>query len=283
MKETLKGALFIIAAMLIFGFMGIFVRFLNLPSQTILFFSFLFSGIILFVIFFFKDKSIIFIEGSWKFLFLLVIVNLFNNFFYFQAFINTTISNAVLTHYTAPIFVALLAPFFLKEKIEKITIYSLLVAIIGMLFIAYSDLSLGLSELKGIAYGTASGLMYGLVIITTKHLSNRLSPFSITMYQSFFIALLLSPFVFHTDNNLTSSKIALLLLFAVLFGITATLFIIAGIKRIKSQHVGILAYVEPIAASFYAFILLSEIPGSSTIIGGAFILFSGYLILRRKK
>ena len=79
MKETLKGALFVIAAMLIFGFMGVFVRFLGLPSFVIVFFMFLFSAIILFLFFLFKDKSIIFLKKYKWLILLLGAFNLLNN------------------------------------------------------------------------------------------------------------------------------------------------------------------------------------------------------------
>ena len=105
------------------------------------------------------------------FILLYGIINLLNNFFFFQAFLNTSISNAVLTHYTAPIFVALLAPYLLKERLEKITIIALIIAIIGLGIISYQNLSLQSKDFIGIVFGTASGLMFALVIISIKYLS----------------------------------------------------------------------------------------------------------------
>ncbi|GAI06661.1 unnamed protein product, partial [marine sediment metagenome] len=42
------------------------------------------------------------------------------------------IANAVLLNYTAPIFVALLAPLFLKEKLEKSTLLALAISVAGI-------------------------------------------------------------------------------------------------------------------------------------------------------
>jgi len=50
-KEGVKGFIFIIGAMAVSGFYGIFVRFLNLSSQLILFFNALFVALILFFVF----------------------------------------------------------------------------------------------------------------------------------------------------------------------------------------------------------------------------------------
>ena len=226
--EIKKGALFIIVAMLIFGFMGIFVRFLNLPSFVIVFFNFLFAGLILFFGFLI-DK---------KYLWLLVLFGLFNvanNFFYFQAFIKTTISNAVFTHYTAPIFVALLAPLLIKEKLERITILGLFLSVIGLVFITNINFSFRSEDFSGIMFGLASGVMYALGIISVKYLSKYMNVTSINVYQSFAGSLILMPFVINTNLNLNFNLFLLLLVFAVLFGIIATLLHFAGIKRVKSQ------------------------------------------------
>ncbi|TAL22864.1 MAG: EamA/RhaT family transporter, partial [Nitrospirae bacterium] len=51
-----------------------------------------------------------------KYPMLLGVVGLLNTFTYYYAFKYTSIANAVLTHYTAPVIVAFLAPLFLKEK-----------------------------------------------------------------------------------------------------------------------------------------------------------------------
>lgn len=283
MKESQKGAFLVILSMLIFGFYGIFVRVLNLPSFVILFYNFLFAGIVLFIIFFVKDKSVIRVKKYLWWLFLLGFLNTLNNFFYFQAFVLTTISNAVLTHYTAPIFVAILAPFLLGEKLDKITVIALLLSVLGVVIVSYSGFSFYAKDFLGILYGTASGLLYGLVIITVKYLSRHLSVYSINIYQSLIGALLLTPFIMQFGSVPGASALALLLLFSLLFGMAATLVYFAGIRRVKSQHAGILAYSEPISATLYAVIFFSEIPKWNTIIGGLLILVSGYFIIIKQK
>ncbi len=281
MKEIFKGALLIILAMSIFGFIGIFVRFLSLPSQTIVFFNFLITSIMLFAFILVKDRRMLNAKKYLVVLILLAAANVLNNYFFFQAFVLTEISNAVLTHYTAPIFVALLAPVLLKEKIEKITVLALMLSALGLLVMSYHSFSFHSKDFSGIMYGTASGLMYAFVIIAVKHLSGNMPIYPINMYQSFFGALFLAPFTLNSGLNIGASKIFMLLLFAFIFGITATLLNINGIKRVKSQHAGILAYIELVAASIYAFIFFLEIPNLTTVIGGILILFSGYMIIRK--
>jgi drug/metabolite transporter (DMT)-like permease len=283
MKETQKGSLFIILAMSIFGLYGIFIRSINLPSFVIVFYNFLFAAIIMSAYFLVKDKSIFKFKNYFWLLMALSVFAMLNNLFFFKSFQLTTISNAVLTHYTAPIFVAIFAPLFLKEKLEKITLVALLISIVGLILILSNNFSFNDTNFLGIIYGTASGLMYGFVIIILKHLSGKLSIYTINIYMAFIAAAILTPFIITSRVTINTSTWFMLLLIALIFGITATLLHINGVKRVKSQHAGVLAYSEPFTAPIYAFLFFSEIPTFNTIIGGSLVIFSGYLIIRDQK
>jgi len=56
--------------------------------------------------------------------------------FLFEAMKLIPIGNAVLLNYTAPVFVALLSPVILKEKIMRATLYALALSVVGILLIS---------------------------------------------------------------------------------------------------------------------------------------------------
>ena len=278
MKGEIKGFIFIIGAMAVFGFYGIFIRFLNLSSQLILFFNALFVAIILFLAFLRQSER--FNVRQYKLIILFLgMAFVANNFFYFKAFQLTTIANAILTHYTAPIFVAILAPLFLREKLEKITLISLIISFLGLCLIASEGLSLSPANFSGILFGTASGLAYAFSIIIYKYLLKNLSVYTLIFYQSLVGSIILAPFVLPQVS--TSLPWFYLLSFALLFGIFATFLHFQGIKRIKAQQAGILGYTEPVFGISYAFLFFSEIPTKMSLIGGLLIVLGGYLIFRR--
>jgi len=278
MKGEIKGFIFIIGAMAVFGFYGIFIRFLNLSSQLILFFNALFVAIILFLAFLRQSER--FNVRQYKLIILFLgMAFVANNFCYFKAFQLTTIANAILTHYTAPIFVAILAPLFLREKLEKITLISLIISFLGLFLIASEGLSLSPANFSGILFGTASGLAYAFSIIIYKYLLKNLSVYTLIFYQSLVGSIILAPFVLPRVS--TSLPWFYLLFFALLFGIFATFLHFQGIKRIKAQQAGILGYAEPVFGISYAFLFFSEIPTKMSLIGGLLIVLGGYLIFRR--
>lgn len=279
MKEETKGFIFIIGAMGIFGLYGIFVRFLNLSPQLILFFNSLFVAIILFFVFL-KQKGKFGLKQHKLIVLLLGLAYVANNFCYFKAFQLTTIANAILTHYTAPIFVALLAPFLLREKLEKVTLISLIISFLGLFLIASEGFSLSPANFLGILFGTISGLAYAFSLIIYKYLLRDLSVYTLIFYQSLVGAIILAPFIYPQLS--LSLPFIWLLSFALLFGILATFLHFQGIKRVKAQHAGILGYTEPLFGTAYAFLFFGEIPTVITLIGGGFIILGGYLIFKVK-
>ena len=54
---------------------------------------------------------------------------------------------------------------------------------------------------------------------------------------------------------------------------------IEGTRRVRVEHVTILGYVEPVAGPLYAVVLVGQLPGVWTWIGGAMILGAGLLIV----
>ena len=55
-----------------------------------------------------------------------------NWIFLFQGYKYTSISNATLSYYFAPVFVTILAPFILKEKLTLSKFLCVLMALVGM-------------------------------------------------------------------------------------------------------------------------------------------------------
>lgn len=273
-----KGGIFIACAMLIFGFNGIFIRYFALPPSVILFFSSLFVTIVL-SLSFLKKWELFKTKGSTVFVLLLGATFVGNNLSYFTAFKLTTISNAILSHYSAPIFVAILAPFILKERLEKVTFLALPLSFLG-LFLMIGRISLNSEDLLGVSLGALSGLMYALSIIIYKYLSPNLSPYTLVLYQSLFGTVILTPLVLHQPQDVLLS-IPILLLFALVCGILATRLHLEGIKRVKAQYVGILGYVEPVAGSIYALLFFGEIPTYGSLMGGILIILGGLLVLRK--
>jgi len=284
MKKHLKGSLLIISAMTLFGLVGVFVRSINIKAEILLFAS---SALLTFglLVYYVISKKI---GDLWngKIMVWYLLVGLFligNVYSYLRAFSLTTFSNAVLSHYLAPVIAALSAPIIVNETIENRTKWALVISIIGLFLMSYENLKMGNVHMIGLAFGLISAVFYGISInIVKRLLNNNATPLSIIFYQSAIPAILLIPFISRSAFAIINGRIGLILLYTLFATLIPVVMLFAGVKHIKAQHVGILAYSEVVAAILFGLILFNEIPSSSTIMGGVLILLSGFMIIKSK-
>jgi drug/metabolite transporter (DMT)-like permease len=198
-----------------------------------------------------------------------------NTFTYFYAFKNTSIANAVLTHYTAPVIVAFLAPIFLKETITRKTIIAIVVASAG-LWIMLDGFSFKEKEMGGVMAGLASGLAYAIIIIYLRIQSKNFHPLVFAFFSNAVIVLLLIPFVRDFPIHALWSYLTM----GIIHSTIAPILYFKGLKYVTANRAAVLGYIEPVGAIFFGTIFLSEHPSVLSLIGGALIIFSGYLTLK---
>lgn len=279
----------ILIAILIWSSLGIILKISPLRTHDIIFFASITSSIILLIFFICKDIKQI--KISIKLLitiFVISMVGLLNTFTFFYAYKNTTVSLSVLTHYTAPLFVAILAHIFLNEKISYKTILSILTATLGlfiMLNLTLDDFIIQIQNqdknILGIISGLLSGLFYAILIILFKNYVVLINPSTLTMYQNMFVASSLAPFI--TLDYDWLSILFIILVLGILHSTIAPIIYLRGIKQVRANVAAILGYTEPIAAILLGIIFLDEKITINIFLGGCMILVSGlYCILSNK-
>ncbi len=284
------GYLKIITAVIIWSSLGIFVRKIDLPNIGIIFYPAVIAGSIQLLVLLFtgQAKNAVKTDNSPKNIFLLILIPIFfiaNTFLFFFAFKNTTIANAVLAHYTAPIFVVLLAPIFLKERIVKTAWLAIVLSSIGLWLIIGASgpeerVFLGNSERNGIIAGVFSGLAYAFLILIIRRIAKKYSSLFIVCVQNCLVVLMLLPFIFNTP--LTMHALPYILTLGIVHSTIAPFLYVQGFHSVKANEAAILGYFEPVGAILLALIFLKEFPGLTALLGGAFILYSGYMVINNK-
>ena len=281
MNRHLFGGFLITLSMAIFSMIGPFIRYVNLPPIVIIFYATLFTSTILFSYFLCSKKLKKLFVGRHI---LLLIVSAFcilgNTYTYFTAYKITTLANSVLTHYTAPIFAAMLAPIFLKEELEKTTVVSLVFASIGLFLIASNGLAINSQHMTGIIYGSLSGFFYGILILISKKLVSYLDPLVILFYQCTTTVFVLSPFISQPIFSINIHQAGMLLVYALVISILGVTLYLKGLRHVEAQHAGILAYSEPFIVVLIGMLFYKEELTLKLLIGGIMIIYSGYLILK---
>jgi drug/metabolite transporter (DMT)-like permease len=275
----------IIVAMLIWSTWGPLIRWLALPPVVVLFSTSLVASFT--VPAFLKMRGELNLSGVrevWWIFSLLAIASITNNISYFYALAHTTVSNAVFTHYTAPLFVALLAPLMLSERIQKETVISLPLAALGMTLIVLAEGGLTITgpHTAGIIAGTLSGVAYAFIILYSRKLSRMLMHHKAVVMLPWITTLVTAPVVLLSDFSIDLRGFCLLLMTGVFHSTIAPLLYYNALRKVMAQHAAILGYMEPLAAVPMAFLFLSETPSLSALFGGALILVSGYLVIHSR-
>jgi len=278
-NRHVRGVLLITAAMLVFSGIGPFVRAVKLPAAVIICCS---SGLAALILWgwFFSSGSVrsLNVRGQRRWL-LVSALSLFGNVFcFYQAYRLTTMANAVITHYTAPIFAALLAPVFLGEKRERVTGFALIISTAGLVLIA-GDIAPGPAHLAGTALGMLSGLFYGISIVVGKRLVRYCPSRVIMVYQSSILTCVAFAFALPETWQLAAGDFLMLGVYGLAVCLLAPALYLRGLRHVEAQHAGILAYSELLFVILLG-VLLGEIPGVNVITGGILIAISGFIILR---
>jgi drug/metabolite transporter (DMT)-like permease len=202
---------------------------------------------------------------------------------FFIAFKLVGVANAVLLLYTAPIIVAILAPYLLSERRQPRAYISLLLAATGTVLI-FSGAGIGENlQVLGVLSGLLAGFMFALLIMADRKLSQRQSSEVIVAIQLIVASILLAPGPILEGRLPNYWELGLLIMLGLIHTGFALNLYVSGLTSTPAQHAVVIQYLEPASAIFYAAIFLSEFPGLATLAGGVMIITANLLLMARSK
>ncbi len=277
------GCLAVAVAAVIWGLNGVIVNDVHLPSYTIAFFRVSFATLSLWLgILFTRRWGIMRVRGAWRILVFLGLLLALGWVFLFEAMKLIPIGNAVLLNYTAPVFVALLAPIILRERARRGTLYALALSVAGILLISSTqDFQVHDLSLLGVASALSAGFVYALFVIFAKKTLTSLSGYSVALYSYFFSSVFLVPSLIQVDLSISLNSWLFLLVLGVLNTAFAVTLYLRGLRLIKAQEAAVLTYFEPASAVGFGYLLLAQQPTLTTIAGGLLILSAGYVVVSK--
>jgi drug/metabolite transporter (DMT)-like permease len=116
-------------------------------------------------------------------------------FLFFAAIKRSSVAVAILTVYTAPIFVAFLAPRLLRERRSRVGLAALAISAPGLVLIALAGEGGARPDAVAIAYGLGAAVTYALLIVGVKSVTRDVSPFVLAFWQYVIVVAALAPFL----------------------------------------------------------------------------------------
>jgi len=194
---------------------------------------------------------------------------------------NTTAANAVLLNNTAPLYVALLAPWLLKETRPRYIWLSLALAVTGMICVTIpAQGGERAGSWLGIVAAAFSGFSYAFTMLFSRRLQGRVSGVTQVWWGTGVAVLVALPWAWGGPWEAVLANWYWLLAVGIISLALPYFCYFQGLKRIKAQVVSIVALLEPVCGVLIGVWLYREIPSVLGMAGMGMILLSIFWISR---
>ena len=260
MNATFKLTL----SMIIFGTIGIFRRYIPLPSSLVAMTRGLTGMLFLLLVMVLRKRGMnrAAVRRKLGMLFLSGAAIGVNWILLFEAYNYTSVATATLCYYLAPMFVILASPLVVGERLTAKKLICVLAALMGMVFVSgVLEAGGGSSDLKGVLLGLGAAVLYASVVLMNKQLGD-VPAWDRTIVQLGSSAAVLLPYVLLTEDvgalSFTPATLALLMVVGIVHTGMAYAMYFGSLMQLKAQTAAILSYIDPVVAVLLSALLLKE-------------------------
>lgn len=283
----MRGTFYLILTGFFLGTIGIWVKLIGAdvsPFLLTIFRALLAGALIFLLILFTKDlKTLRTLEIRRKNLLYFIIAGFFGvaiGFgFFMKSFSYVPVANAVILVHVYPLFTAFLSWAFIKERITKLEIVSLVLVLLGVWSIYGSELNLG-TNMLGNMLALLSGCGYAVFFVFIRHFERKGLPYwKVTFWPLVIGGLILILFLpFEPLAFSFGGYVPIYILGIAFFCFLGYTFYAKGLKTIRAHNaVIIVTLTEPLTAIVLAFLVLGETLPQYVMIGGALIILANIL------
>lgn len=284
------GIIAAIAAGVLWGFLGPFVRYFSdngISAIQMTAMRYIILVVIVFVIIALRKRDEFHIEP--KMLLIMILMGVvgvaLNSSCYLESMTMIPLSMATILQYLSPfIVVALSVPLF-KEELTKKKAVAVVVAFLGCVLCTGVMTDPGSVNLWGVLLGALSGLFYSVYTLGSKDASSKgYGSWTILFYSSIFCLLVLLPFSdigsAFTKCFSTSEMAVAIIVFAILLTLAPFALYNWSISKIGAGDAAIITFVEPMTAAIVGLAMYREMLTIDTAFGILMIMFSLMLVNR---
>ena len=196
----------------------------------------------------------------------------------FEAYRHTTVAVATLCYYFAPIMVIVASPLVLRERLTPRKVACVLVALVGVSLVSGvvgPGGSAAGGSVLGVAFGLSAAFFYGANMLMNK-LTPRTDPLEKTVIQLAAAAAVMVPYLLVTEDfgalQFTPLGTALLLGLGIVHTGIAYVAFFSSMRVLPAQTIAVLSYLDPATAIVLSALLLAEPLTPMGLLGAVLIL-----------
>ncbi len=191
------------------------------------------------------------------------------NVTYLSAMTLTTAANAIWLQSTAPWWVCLAGVVVLREPFARSERFPLVIGGVGLAIILAFQMQ-G-QDRTGILLGLMSGLFYSGVVMSLRALRDHDAVWLVVVCH-LAAAAALSPYVAYIGIWPSTVQLPVLAAFGLFQMALPYVFFARGLRAITSQEATGIGLLEPLLLPVWVYLVWSEVPAPSTLVGGGLIL-----------
>lgn len=199
--------------------------------------------------------------------------------FYIKAMNYTSMANAIMLVYLAPLAASVVAHFFLKERLTPLAVGLIGLAVFGfaMMMEFKIDIRSDSQDFIGICFATLALASYAGFILMNRMIKPEVHVYTRTFWQLFAGGCLMIPFITKSLSNISLDNIPYLLAVGFFPGFLAILFAVISLSRLPAAMFGTIAYTEAVAVVIFGWTIFGESLNSMQITGCSIIILSSLL------
>lgn len=281
-RERLAGALYVAVSAMSFGAMAIFARFAYSSGAdviTVLFLRFVLAAALM-------TAVMVATRHRWpsgRNLAILVAMGGFGyvaqSLSFFAALNYASAGLVALLLYLYPFIVTILGALFLREKLTRVRVAAVLVALAGTALTVAGSVQ---GEPRGIVLGVSAALLYSVYIVVGGRVMREEAPLAAATVVMIAAALVFSVMVGAEGASWprTESGWAAVVAIAVVSTVVAMIGFFAGIQKLGAADAATLSTLEPIVTFVLAAVFLGEAIEPNHVAGGTMILAAVIWLMR---
>lgn len=279
-RESRAGALAALTgAMLIFGSIGLFRRWIPAPSGLLAFCRALLGATFLLTLLAARllrgaqRSEALTVEQVGTLMLSGALLGL-NWMLLFEAYRHTTVAVATLCYYMQPTMVIFLSPLVFREPLRPKQLVCALLSVAGMVLVSGVG-ALDAPDGTGIALGLAAAALYALIVVLNKRLG-PVDPWQSTLVQLTAAAATLLPYVLLSGSfdgvRLSGGAFAALVVLGLVHTGVAYALYFSSLGRLSAQTIALFSYIDPVTALLLSALVLGERLSARGCVGALLIL-----------
>ncbi|MBN1249146.1 MAG: EamA family transporter [Anaerolineae bacterium] len=185
----------------------------------------------------------------------------------------TTAANAIFLQYTAPVYVVVLAAWFLDERPEQVDWIAMGVIFVGLLFFFGDDLALGDRAPRTGTVGNVLALLSGVTLAgmnVAMRAKGQRNPAETIMLSHLAGGIIGMPSLLR--ETITLGDLGIIAFLGVVQIGLAFIFYSAAIRHVPAMASTLILTLEPVLNPLWVFLVLGEVPGPWALAGGALVI-----------